>query len=158
VLTLMKGLPMTYNRDLQEDKEAVFDAWDTVRQSTRLLARMIPRMAFKTERMKGATAAGYLLATDLADYLTTKGVDFRTAHEVVGKLVARAIADKKELEELPLSLLREFHPAFGPDVRRWLDLDLSLARRKSRGGTAPGQVRQALKAMEKKICRSNYPF
>jgi argininosuccinate lyase len=158
VLTLMKGLPMTYNRDLQEDKEAVFDALDTVRQSTRLLARMFPRIVFKAERMKEATTAGYLLATDLADYLTTKGLDFRTAHRVVGELVARAIENGKELEALPLSFLREIHPSFGPDVARWLNLEAALARRNSPGGTAPGRVRQALLAMEKKICRTDYPF
>ncbi len=158
VLTLMKGLPMTYNRDLQEDKEAAFDALDTVRRSTRLLARMVTRITFKTERMKGATAAGYLLATDLADYLTTKGLDFRTAHGVVGELVARAIAGGQELEALPLSFLREVHPAFEADVSRWLDLGASLARRNSLGGTAPGRVRRALDAMEKKICRTVYPF
>ncbi|MBI5586543.1 MAG: argininosuccinate lyase [Deltaproteobacteria bacterium] len=158
VLTLMKGLPMTYNRDLQEDKEAVFDALDTIRQSTRLLARMMPRIRFKADRMKEATTAGYLLATDLADYLTTKGLDFRTAHRVVGELVARAIENGKELEALPLSFLREIHPSFGPDVSRWLNLEASLARRNSPGGTAPGRVRKALHAMEKKICRTDYPF
>ncbi|MCU0578421.1 MAG: argininosuccinate lyase [Desulfobacterota bacterium] len=158
VLTLMKGLPMTYNRDLQEDKEAVFDALDTVRQSTRLLARMISRITFKTERMLEATTAGYLLATDLADYLTTKGLDFRTAHGVVGEIVARAIAEGKELEALPLAWLRAVHPAFGPDVSRWLDLRASLTRRHSIGGTAPGRVRRALHALEKKICRTAYPF
>jgi argininosuccinate lyase len=157
-LTLMKGLPLTYNRDLQEDKEPVFDTLDTLLPSTRLLARMFPRIVFKAQVMKKATAQGHLLATDLADYLVGKGLDFRTAHRVVGEIVAQAIKDEKELPQIPLALLRQYSPVFDQDVYQWLDLETALARRNTPGGTAPGQVQKALKNMEKKLCRSDYPF
>jgi argininosuccinate lyase len=157
-LTLMKGLPLTYNRDLQEDKEPVFDTVDTLLPSTRLLARMFPRIVFKAQVMKKATAQGHLLATDLADYLVGKGLDFRNAHRVVGEIVAYALKNEKELPQIPLALLQQFSPVFDQDVSPWLDLETSLARRDTPGGTAPGQVRKALKNMEKKLCRPDYPF
>ena len=157
-LTLMKGLPLTYNRDLQEDKEPIFDTVDTLLPSTRLLARMFPRIVFKAQVMKKATAQGHLLATDLADYLVGKGLDFRNAHRIVGEIVAYALKNEKELLQIPLALLQQYSPVFDQDVFPWLDLETALARRNTPGGTAPGQVRQALKNMEKKLCRPDYPF
>jgi argininosuccinate lyase len=157
-LTLMKGLPLTYNRDLQEDKEPVFDTLDTLLPSTRLLARMFTRIVFKAQVMKKATDQGHLLATDLADYLVGKGLDFRTAHRVVGEIVAWAIKGQKELPEIPLEVFRTFTPVFDQDVFEWLNLEKALSRRNTPGGTAPGQVARALKNMEKKLCRPEYPF
>ena len=157
-LTLMKGLPLTYNRDLQEDKEAVFDVLDTVLMSTRLLARMLPQIRIQADRMKQATDRGFLLATDMADYLATRGLDFRTAHRVVGEVVAQAIRNGSELQELPLAFLQQIHPAFDREVFQWLNLPTALARRNTPGGTSPGRVKKAITIMEKKLCRPDYPF
>ena len=108
--------------------------------------------------MEKAAETGYLLATDLADYLVKKGLDFRTAHQVVGNIVAYALKNEKELLQIPLALLQQYSPVFDQDVFPWLNLETALARRNTPGGTAPGQVQQALKNMEKKLCRPDYPF
>lgn len=152
MLTIMKGLPLTYNRDLQEDKEPVFDTVETLLNCTRLLSGLWSNIRFKADSMEKAAEKGYLLATDLADYLVKKGLDFRTAHHVVGTIVAYALEKNLELKAIPLSTLKTFHPNFKADVETVLNLDSAMAQRNSQGGTAPRQVKKALSDMEKKIC------
>jgi argininosuccinate lyase len=152
MLTTMKALPLTYNKDLQEDKEPVFDSVETLLNSTRLLCGLWSNICFKSESMEKAAQTGFLLATDLADYLVKKGLDFRTAHHIVGTLVAHALEKNLELKDIPLAKLKTFHPIFGEDVRTALDLRSAMSQRNSQGGTAPQQVKKALKVMEKRIC------
>ncbi|MBI5605415.1 MAG: argininosuccinate lyase [Deltaproteobacteria bacterium] len=152
MLTVMKSLPMTYNRDLQEDKEPVFDTVDTLMNCTRLLSRLWPKLTFKADSMEKATETGYLLATDLADYLVKKGLDFRSAHHTVGTIVAHALKKGLELKDIPWSVLKGFHPVFEKDVRTVLELRSAMDHRDSQGGTAPKQVQKALREMEKRIC------
>jgi argininosuccinate lyase len=152
MLTTMKALPLTYNKDLQEDKEPVFDAVETLFNCTRLLCGLWSNIRFKAESMEKAAETGYLLATDLADYLVKKGLDFRNAHQVVGTIVAYALERNQELRDIPLSTLKTFHPIFKADVDTVLNLDSAMAQRNSQGGTAPKQVKKALRDMEKRIC------
>ena len=152
MLTMMKALPMTYNRDLQEDKEPVFDTVDTLMNCTRLLGRLWPRLTFKAVSMEKATETGFLLATDLADYLVKKGLDFRSAHHTVGTIVALAQKRGMELKDIPLSVLKSFNPVFDEEVSTILDLRSAMAKRNSQGGTAPKQVQKAWREMEKRIC------
>ncbi len=152
MLTVMKSLPMTYNRDLQEDKEPVFDTVDTLMNCTRLLSRLWPKLTFKADSMEKATETGYLLATDLADYLVKKGLDFRSAHHTVGTIVAHALKKGLELKDIPWSVLKGFHPVFEKDVSTVLELRSAMSHRDSQGGTAPKQVQKALREMEKRIC------
>jgi argininosuccinate lyase len=147
LLTVLKGLPLAYNRDLQEDKAPVFDSVDTVRASLQVLAALVPRLRVRTDRMRAAAAVGYTLATELADYLATKGVPFRRAHTVVGAIVQAAIAEGRMLEDFSLTELRRFSPAFGRDVRRWLTHEAAVKRRRAVGGTAPANVERRLKAL-----------
>jgi argininosuccinate lyase len=144
LLTLTKALPLAYNRDLQEDKEPVFDTADTVVSTLRLLARLLPEVRFKRDRMAKMAAEGFTLATDLADYLVRKGVPFRKAHHVVGQLVQHCIRNGMELHECSLDELKSFHKAFEPDVFPFLDLDSVIDQRTSLGGTATSRVREAL--------------
>jgi argininosuccinate lyase len=152
LLVTMKALPMTYNRDLQEDKEPLFDAVDTLTSCTRLLGRLWTKLTFKGEAMEQAAQRGYLLATDLADYLVKKGLDFRSAHHIVGNLVAYGLERGLELREIPLSVLKTFHPVFDEEVSEVLELGKAMSQRNSEGGTAPARVRKALRNMEKKVC------
>jgi argininosuccinate lyase len=152
MLTIMKGLPLAYNRDLQEDKEPVFDAVDTLMNSTRLLSRLWPTVTFKAESMRRASETGYLLATDLADYLVKKGLDFRSAHHAVGTIVAFALKKGKELKDITLAELKTFHPIFEKDVKKVLNLSSAMSERNSAGGTAPNQVQKALHEMEIRLC------
>ncbi|MEA4858241.1 argininosuccinate lyase, partial [Solidesulfovibrio sp.] len=140
LLTVVKGLPLTYNRDLQEDKEPFFDADDTVRASLRVMAGMLSELRFRPERMRDALAQGYLNATELADYLVAKGVPFREAHHVTGRAVAFAESAGKALEELTLDELRVFFPAMEQDVFEALRYETAVARRNGPGGTGPESV------------------
>jgi argininosuccinate lyase len=146
LLTTMKGLPLSYNRDLQEDKERVFDAVDTLRGSLQVLAPMVRGLRVNAERMRRATEEGCVNATDAADYLVSKGLPFRKAHEVVGKLVRYCIKQKKRLEQLTLKELQRYSPLFDKGVHAYIALDASLRRRAVVGGTAPEQVRMGIKA------------
>ena len=141
LLMLMKGQPLAYNKDNQEDKEPLFDTVDTLKDTLRVFAEMIPGIAVKAEAMERATKLGYATATDLADALVYKGVPFRDAHEAVAKVVKHAMAENVGLGELPLAVLQTFHPAIGADVQGVLTLKGSLASRNVLGGTAPEQVR-----------------
>ncbi|MFQ6111740.1 MAG: argininosuccinate lyase [Nitrospinota bacterium] len=152
LLTLMKGLPLSYNRDLQEDKEAIFDTADTVRASLGVMAGMLRGMKPKREAMEGATA-GFLLAVDLADYLVGKGLPFREAHGVVGRVVAHCLETGKELEGLELKELKGFSPAFEADFKEALDLRRSLERKSAPGGTSKRSVLAQIRRERKRLRR-----
>ena len=147
LLTLLKGLPLAYNRDLQEDKTPLFDSVDTIAASLDVLCAMVPHLRLRADRLRAAASAGYTLATELADYLASKGVPFRDAHGVVGAIVQFALAEGRQLEELTVTELRRFSPAFNPDVRRWLTLDAAVKRRRAPGGTSPANVERRLRAL-----------
>lgn len=140
LLTVIKGLPLTYNRDLQEDKEPFFDADDTVRASLRVMAGMLGQLGFNVDRMRRAVGLGYLNATELADYLVGKGLPFREAHHVTGHVVAAAESRGIPLEELTLSDLRVFFPDMQEDVFDALRYEQAVARRNGPGGTGPKAV------------------
>ncbi len=143
LLTLMKGQPLAYNKDNQEDKEPLFDTVDTLRGSLRVYADMIPRMTLKHAHMREAARRGFSTATDLADYLVRKGVAFRDAHEIVGRAVRLGVDSGRDLAELALDELRQFSDQIDDDVYQVLTLEGSLAARDHLGGTAPTQVRAA---------------
>ena len=144
LLTLMKGQPLAYNRDNQEDKEPLFDTVQTARLCLAVLTAMIPTISVNRARMREAASRGFATATDLADYLVRKGVPFRDAHEVVGKAVGACIAEGIGLTDLSLERLREFHRGIDPDVFEFLTLEGSVNARDHLGGTAPRQVRAAI--------------
>ena len=144
LLTVMKGLPMAYNRDLQEDKEAVFDAVDTLKASLALMAGVVSTVKFHRERMYEAAAGGFANATDVADYLARKGLPFRQAHEVVGKIVLYCLEHGKLLGDLTPEEFRGFSPLFDLDILDLLAPEAVVAARDSHGGTSPRRVREAL--------------
>jgi len=141
LITLMKGQPLAYNKDNQEDKEPLFDTVDTLKDTLRIFAEMVPGITVKPEAMALAAKRGYATATDLADYLVRKGLPFRDAHEVVAHAVKTAIAQQLDLSELSLATLQQFNPAIEADVFEVLSLSGSLHARSVLGGTAPVQVR-----------------
>lgn len=144
LLTLMKSQPLAYNKDNQEDKEPLFDTVDTVRDSLRAFADMIPAITSKKDSMLEAAKRGFSTATDLADYLVVKGMPFRDAHEVVGKSVAYGLETGKDLSEMSLEELQQFSDTITADVFDVLTLEGSVAARNHIGGTAPDQVRAAV--------------
>lgn len=144
LLTLMKSQPLAYNKDNQEDKEPLFDAVDTVYNSLRAFADMVPAIQPKRDVMREAALKGYSTATDLADYLVRAGLPFRVAHEVVGKAVAYGIEQGKDLSEMSLAELQQFHNTIADDVFEVLTLEGSVSARNHIGGTAPKQVRLAI--------------
>jgi len=141
LITLMKGQPLAYNKDNQEDKEPLFDTVDTLKDTLRIFAEMVGGITVKPEAMERAALRGYATATDLADYLVKKGLPFRDAHETVAHAVKAAISRQIDLSELPLETLQQFHPSIEKDVFDALTLRGSLQARKVLGGTAPEQVR-----------------
>ena len=143
LLTLMKSQPLAYNKDNQEDKEPLFDAVDTVLDCLRAFADMVPAVKANRQEMYKAAKKGYATATDLADYLVGKGVPFRECHEIVGKTVAFAIAEQKDLEELSLDELQSFSALIEEDAYQVLSLEGSVNARNHIGGTAPKQVKAA---------------
>lgn len=153
LLTLMKGQPLAYNKDNQEDKEPLFDTVDTLLGCLRAFADMIPSIVAKPHKMREAATKGYATATDLADYLVRKDVSFRDAHEIVGKTVAFAIEKNRDLASLSLKILQSFCPLITEDVFTVLTLEGSVAARNHLGGTAPAQVRAAIKRARQKIHR-----
>lgn len=140
LLTVVKGLPLTYNRDLQEDKEPFFDADDTVRASLRVMAGMLSQLVFRPEQMREALTQGFLNATELADYLAAKGVPFREAHHITGRAVAQAESLGIALEQLTLEQLRVFSPLIDQDVFEALRYETAVARRNGPGGAGPQSV------------------
>ena len=144
LLTLLKGLPMTYNRDLQEDKEPLFDSIDTLRTTLEVVAEMISGMEVNRARSAAATADPLLLATDLADYLVQRGVPFRQAHEVIGKLVAFSLAEARGFAQLTLAEYQRFSPAFEADLFDRLSVEAALRARDGIGMPGPDQVASQL--------------
>lgn len=151
LLTLMKSQPLAYNKDNQEDKEPLFDTIDTVKGCLRAFADMVPALESKKESMREAALRGFSTATDLADYLVRKGMPFRDAHEVVGKSVAYGIEQNKDLGEMSLEELVQFSDTIEQDVFDVLSLEGSVAARDHIGGTAPNQVRAAVKRGQAKL-------
>ena len=148
LLTMLKGLPLAYNRDLQEDKPALFDAARTLREAAAVLAAMVPRLAFRTRRM-AAAADGLLLATDVADVLVERGVPFREAHEIVGGLVRHCLATGTGLRDVDAKTLKTHSPLLTPALVRRLTPARSVARRRVFGGTAPREVARQLARAER---------
>ena len=146
LLTLMKGQPLAYNKDNQEDKEPLFDTVDTLLGSLRAFADMMPHIQPKQEKMRKAAMQGFSTATDLADYLVRKGVPFRDAHEVVGKAVGLGVATQRDLSEMSLAELQAFSDVIAEDVFAVLTLEGSVAARNHFGGTAPEQVKLQVQA------------
>jgi argininosuccinate lyase len=153
MLTVMKGLPLAYNRDMQEDKAPLFDAVDTLKACIRIYIEMLPRLRFKKEAMFRATRTGYLNATDLADYLVGQGMSFRKAHGTVGKAVAYALSTGKELHDLSLEELKKFSPLIKKDIYQVLATERMVDRRTSAGGTATATVKKAIIRAEKHLSR-----
>lgn len=151
LLTLLKGLPMTYNRDLQEDKERLFDTVDTVRGCVRLMAAMLANTSVNTAVCAKAAGDPLLLATDLADYLVQKGMPFRQAHHVVGAIVAQAEQSGRPLDKLSVADFQKVDPAFADDVTSVFDLDKAMARRNSIGSPGGGEVKKQLAAWRKRL-------
>jgi argininosuccinate lyase len=144
LLATLKGLPLAYNKDMQEDKEALFDTIDTLSGSLSVMATVLRNIRLDPDRAREAASRGYLNATDLADYLVRRGLEFRRAHELVGRVVNYAIGCGKALEELSLEEYGEFSPLFAGDLYQALTLESSLANKPAWGGTSPEQVREAL--------------
>jgi argininosuccinate lyase len=144
LLTLMKSLPLAYNKDMQEDKEPLFDTIDTVRGSLKVFAEMIAKMAVNPERMRIAAARGFSTATDVADYLVRKGLPFRNAHEVVGKTVRYCVDNGKDIPELSLEEFQQFSTAIDADIFDHVTLEASVNARKATGGTARSAVEKEL--------------
>ena len=147
VLTVMKGLPLAYNSDMQEDKEALFDVIDTVQACLRVFAPMLATMTVRPERMRNAASESFGTATDMADYLAAKGLPFRQAHEIVGRIVRRCLDQQQTLDDLSLEELQTFSPLFESDVYDVIALDASVDRRQVRGGPARALVTERLKAI-----------
>jgi argininosuccinate lyase len=144
LLILMKGQPLAYNKDNQEDKEPLFDSVDTLKGSLRVFADMMPALRVNRANMIAAARQGYSTATDLADYLVRKGVAFRDAHEIVGRAVLHGVKNAKDLSEMTLEELRTYSPVIDEDIFQVLTLEGSVAARNHPGGTAPQQVRYAI--------------
>jgi argininosuccinate lyase len=151
LLTVMKGLPLAYNRDMQEDKEPLFDAVDTVTASLRIMARMMATVSFDPDRFAEELRNDFLLATELADYLVRKGMPFREAHGVAGEIVQECAASGMSLRDLPLERYRAYAREFRDDVYGVLDPRASVARKRSTGSTSPGEVEKALRRWGKKL-------
>jgi len=153
LLTLLKGLPMTYNRDLQEDKERLFDTADTVRASTRLMTAMLRHTTVNKEACRAAASDPALLATDLADYLVRKGVPFRKAHHAVGAVVAQAERANKPLNRLTVAELRSVDKNFGADAPAVFNLEKAMAQRKMTGAPSGKEVRKQLDRWKKTFAK-----
>ncbi len=151
LLTLMKGQPLAYNKDNQEDKEPVFDAVDTVLDTLRAFAEMVPGIEVDAAALRRAAAEGHATATDLADYLVKKGVPFRDAHEAVAQAVRLAAERGCDLAALPLADLQRFSPLIGPEVYQVLTLDGSVAARDHVGGTAPLRVAEQVERWRRRL-------
>ncbi|MFQ5737237.1 MAG: argininosuccinate lyase [Thermodesulfobacteriota bacterium] len=151
LLTVMKGLPLAYNKDMQEDKEPLFDTVDTVKAVLGVFAPMLKTMKVNKEAMERATGAGFLNATDAADYLVGRGVPFREAHHAAGKAVAYCIKESKTLEDLTADEWQAINPLFGPGIEQAVSMKSSLNTRKIYGGTAPATVKRRLRAVKKEL-------
>ncbi len=148
ILTVLKGLPLAYNKDMQEDKECVFDAVDTVKKCLSIMAPMVRTMKTKKENMYAAAQKGFLNATDLADYLTKRGMPFRTSYKLVGTLVADCIAKGRTLEDVSLDEYRALSPLFEEDLYHEISLETCVGKRISEGSTGPASVAAQIRSVE----------
>jgi len=144
LLTVMKGLPLAYNKDMQEDKEAIFDAVDTVKMCLSIFTRMLDTMKVKSNNMLAAAKGGFTNATDLADYLVKKGIPFRDSHEIVGRMVAYCIMHQKNMDELDMTEFKSFSDKIEDDVYEAIKLQTCVSDRKTIGGPAPESVRASV--------------
>ena len=151
LLTTLKGLPLAYNKDMQEDKEGVFDAVDTVKLCLQIMTPMIAGMTVRTDKMLQAAQKGFINATDLADYLVKKGLPFRSAYKLSGRLVAHCIRENTVLEKLPLETLQGFSPLFEEDVYPAIELRACMERRRSEGGTSSRSVAEQIAWVKEKL-------
>ena len=151
LLTMMKSLPMAYNRDMQEDKVPLFNSVDILCACIGIYIDMLPEITFNDTIMRQAASSGYLNATDMADYLVTKGMAFREAHRVVGEAVSYALKYKKELHQLTLDQLQSFSNLIGEDIFSYLETQQMVERRTTYGGTSGETVRRAIAAAEKRL-------
>ncbi|MDP2682607.1 MAG: argininosuccinate lyase [Deltaproteobacteria bacterium] len=151
LLTVMKGLPLAYNKDIQEDKEALFDTIDTVKDCLRVFSPMLAAMRINKERMLDATKHGFLTATDAADYLVKKGIPFRESHHIVGSIVAYCIKTSQGLEDLSLDEWKGFSKMFDKDIKKVISVEASANSRKTKGGTALETVKKRLKEIEREM-------
>jgi len=151
LFTMMKGLPLAYNKDLQEDKEAIFDALDTVKLCLAVFAPMLSTMTVHPEQMRKAAAEGFINATDAADYLVRKGMPFRTAYKITGQLVALCLANRRTLETLPIAEYRELSDLFEEDIYESVNLETCVKNRISEGGTSPKSVRAQIQLIRERV-------
>ncbi|MDO8747450.1 MAG: lyase family protein, partial [Thermodesulfovibrionales bacterium] len=151
LMTVMKGLPLAYNRDMQEDKTPVFDTVDTIKSCLAVLAQMMPQIKFMRERMYESAGKAYSTATDIAEYLVKKGVPFRQAHEITGKIVRYCIKNKKQLGEISINEFRNFSNTISKDVYSCLSAENSVKAKNSRGGTSPSEVEKQIKRLKQLI-------
>jgi argininosuccinate lyase len=151
MLTLMKSLPLSYNRDMQEDKTLLFDAADILTACVEIYIQLLPNIKINKTIMQKAADSGYLNATDMADYLVTKGMPFREAHHCVGQVVRYALGLKKEIHELSIKELQQHAPQIEDDIFDYLGTQQMIDRRTSMGGTATKVVKTAIKAAEQKL-------
>lgn len=155
LLTTLKGLPLAYNKDMQEDKEGIFDSIDTLKMSLRVFAPMVETMTVRKDRMRAAAKEGFINATDLADYLTKKGMPFRNAYKITGQIVAFCIDSGTDLESLPLEDYRSFSPLFEADLYDEIALETCVNKRISKGGTGRESVLEQLKTVKNRHSNLN---
>lgn len=151
LLTVMKGLPLAYNKDMQEDKEAIFDAIDNVKICLELFSSMLDTITFKKEKMRNAASTGFINATDCADYLVKKGMPFRSAYKIIGQIVAYCIENNKTLENLTIEEYKSFSDTFDTDVYKYIDLNTCVNERKVYGGPAPESVKRQIINLKNRI-------
>ena len=149
ILTVLKGLPLAYNKDMQEDKEGVFDACDTAKMCLKVMAGMLPGMKARTDKMRKAASEGFINATDLADYLVTRGLPFRSAYKISGALVGKCIREGKTLEALSLEEYKEASPLIEADIYEAIDLANCVSKRVSAGGTSVQSVEKQIAEVRK---------
>jgi argininosuccinate lyase len=155
LLTLMKGLPLSYNRDLQEDKPPLFDTADTIKSCLTVLNEMFPGIRFNAERMRETAGDAYSTATDIAEYLVRKGVPFRKAHGITGRIVLYCIKEKKRLEDLTINELNAFSPLIGKDIYAFLGPEQSVKNKNSPGGTSLREVTKQIRRYRKTVGKRN---
>ena len=150
-LTMLKGIPLAYNKDMQEDKEAIFDATETVKKCLQVFIPMIATMKPLKENMYNAAKRGFINATDLADYLTKRGLPFRTAYKIVGTIVGKCVKENKTLDELTLDEYKEYSDIFDTDLYNEISLETCVAKRISKGGTGYASVKEQIEYVEAKL-------
>ena len=149
LFTTLKGLPLAYNKDMQEDKEGIFDSIDTLKMCLQVFAPMVRSMRVKKENMLAAAKGGFINATDLADYLTKKGMPFRTAYKLTGQLVAYCIENETDLESIPLDTYKTFSEMFEEDLYKEIALETCVNKRTSAGGTGTESVKKQIAYFKK---------